>query len=40
MAAHRTEEQIKAHEDFRAELEKLYGPKKKAAAKKAASSDK
>ncbi len=40
MAAHRTAEQIKAHEDFRKEFEKLYGSKDKPAAKKAAASDK
>lgn len=39
---HRTEEQVKAHEKFRAELAELYGTKDKPkrAAKKAAASEK
>lgn len=41
MVAHRTEEQVKAHEAFRKELARLYGTKDNPkAAKKSAASDK
>jgi hypothetical protein len=42
MAAHPTPEQVKAHEDFRKEFERLYytADQKKAAKKAAAPSDK